>query len=63
MVKVCGVIVLSGYIMIILYSYVGRVSDNFIMKFCGLLNVLRFGDEVMVDWSYIIMGIGDDFCL
>lgn len=60
MLKVCVVIVFSVYIMFILYSYVGRVSDNFIIKFCGFLNLLRFGDEVMVDWGYII---GEDFCL
>lgn len=60
MVKVFVVIVLSGYIMFILYSYVKRVSDNFIIKIFGVLNVLSFGDEVMVDWGYII---GEDFCL
>lgn len=57
-VKVFVVIVLNGYIMFILYSYGGRVSDSFIIKFCGFLNLLRFGDDVMIDCGFII---GEDF--
>lgn len=60
--KVRGAIAPSGYIMFISHSYAGRASDNFITKSCGLLNVLRPGDEVMGDRSYTIMGIGDDLC-
>lgn len=48
------VILLVGNFIFVLKFYGGNVFDRFIIEDLGFLNFVEEGDDIMVDWGFII---------